>query len=103
MGQAVRRVLILVATEGDEAGHVFEFDHDGYEFTHQADDVVAYIGKLLNPDSVTLTEIASHMRFTEEGVDELQWWIREMKDNRGHVVTNVALESLVLEQTAPPA
>lgn len=95
--------FILVATEGDQAGHVFEFDHDGYEFTHQANDVVEYIGKLLKPDSLMLTEIASHMRFIEDGDDDLQWWIHEMKDNRGHLVTNVPLESLVVEQVAPQA
>jgi hypothetical protein len=76
---------ILVPTEGPEAGHVFEFDHDGFEFTEEARDVVAYVEKLLNPDSSTLTGIASHMRFIE-GDPMVQWCIREMRDNRGRVV-----------------
>jgi hypothetical protein len=76
---------ILVPTEGPEAGRVFEFDHDGLEFVDVAEDVVEYVKKLLNPDSATLTEIASHMRFIE-GDPRVQWWIRELRDNQGHVV-----------------
>ncbi len=80
---------ILVPTQGDEAGHVFEFDHDGFEFSHEANSLVEYAERLLKPDSSTLTDIASHMRFIE-GDPMVQWWIQELKDNRNHVVqTNV--------------
>lgn len=75
---------ILVPTVGDTAGHVVEFDHDGLEFTDEAPDVVAYIEKLLVPDNATLTSMASHMRFID-GDPMVQWWIREMRDNKGHV------------------
>jgi len=76
---------ILVPTEGSEAGHVFEFDHDGFEFTNVAQDVVKYVEEILKPDSSTLTDIASHMRFIEDD-PMAQWWIRELRDNGGHVV-----------------
>jgi len=76
---------ILVPTEGSEAGHVFEFDHDGFEFTEKARDVVEYLEKLLNPDSKTLDEIASHMCFIEDD-PMVQWYIRELRDNGGRVV-----------------
>lgn len=77
---------ILMATEGAEAGQVFEFDHDGFEFVHEANDVIEYVAKLLNPNQRTLTSLASHMRFVV-GDPMTQWWIQEFKDNRGHVVT----------------
>ena len=76
---------ILVPTKGPETGHVVEFDHDGFEFTDEAEDIVEYVKKLLKPDSSTLTAIASHMRFIE-GDPMVQWWIRELRDNAGRVV-----------------
>ncbi len=75
---------ILVPTEGAEAGHVFEFDHDGFEFHYEAENLAEYIEHLLQPNGSKLTEIASHMRFIEDDAIA-QWWIRELKDNRGHV------------------
>lgn len=76
---------ILVQSAGDAAGQVFEFDHDGLEFTHCANDIVEYVHKLLRPDGRLLTNIASHMRFVE-GDSTDQWWIQEMKDNAGFIV-----------------
>ncbi|PJI97034.1 hypothetical protein CLU85_1796 [Acidovorax sp. 69] len=76
---------ILMATQGECAGHVFEFDHDGYEFIERAHDLVEYVQGLLQPDSPTLTDIASHMRFIDKHTGT-QWWILEMTDNRGHHV-----------------
>lgn len=77
---------ILVATEGAVAGKVFQFDHDGFEFTEEANDVVEYVEKLLKPDDRRLTEFASHMRFVEKG-SMTQWCIRHFKDHQGHVAT----------------
>ncbi|HSV44268.1 MAG TPA: hypothetical protein VLJ58_00640 [Ramlibacter sp.] len=74
---------ILMPTEGAAGGRVFEFDHDGFEFTEEAKDVVDYTKKLLKPDGSRLTEMASHMRFVE-GDPTVQWWIRELRDNNGH-------------------
>lgn len=76
---------ILMATEGDCAGRVFEFDHDGFEFTEKGADLVAYVRGLLHPDSATLTDMASHMRFIDKRTGT-QWWILEMSDNRGQRV-----------------
>jgi hypothetical protein len=80
---------ILMATEGPDAGHIFEFDHDGFEFIDEAADIVQYVERLLKPDDAQLTEIASHLRFVE-GDSEDQWWIRELRDNRGHTATTLA-------------
>jgi hypothetical protein len=80
---------ILVPTDGPHRGHVFEFDHDGFEFAHVASDVVEYVQRLLRPDASKLTDFASHMRFaTGDGMK--QWWILELKDNRGNVVSTEA-------------
>lgn len=74
---------ILMATDGDGAGRVFEFDHDGFEFTEKGDDLVDYVQRLLDLDTAALTDIASHMRFAYESFT-VQWWIGEMSDNRGN-------------------
>lgn len=78
---------IVVATDGESAGQVFEFDNDGLVFTRKASDIVDYVEQLLTPDAAALTEIASHMRFTDRNYGT-QWQILEMRDNRGkHVRT----------------
>ena len=76
---------ILIPTEGAEAGWVFEFEHDGFEFIEEARSIAQYVERLLKPSASTLTEIASHMRFID-GDPMVQWWIRELRDNNGHVV-----------------
>ncbi|MBD9406329.1 SMI1/KNR4 family protein [Acidovorax sp. ACV02] len=76
---------ILIATDGECAGQVFEFDHDGFEFTHAAEDLVDYVQRLLHLDSPTLANIASHMRFIDKNTGA-QWWILEMSDNQSHRV-----------------
>lgn len=81
---------ILLATEGPETGRVFEFDHDGFEFVEEARSLAEYVERLLEPDVSTLTEIASHMRFVEGDDHMVQWWIRELRDNRGRVVRTEA-------------
>lgn len=75
---------ILIPTEGADAGHVYLFDHDGYEFTDCAEDLISYVEKLLAPDDALLLEMATHMRFVDEADNMEQWWIRELKDNRGN-------------------
>lgn len=80
---------IVVATDCEHAGQVFEFDNDGFAFTPKGKDIVAYVEQLLTPDAAALTEIASHMRFTDRNYGT-QWQILEMRDNRGkHVRTLV--------------
>ena len=80
---------ILMATEGPSAGHVFEFDHDGFEFVHEADDMIGYVERLLKPDASKLVDMAAHMRFVESD-PMIQWWILELKDNRGHTASTEA-------------
>lgn len=80
---------ILMPTTGALAGHVMEFDHDGFEFVDRGDSLAAYVQQLLAPDSETLTNLASLMRFIEGGSD-VQWWIAELRDNRGRVVRTEA-------------
>lgn len=78
---------ILMPAEGDLAGRVFEFDHDGLEFTHIADDVLAYLVTWLEPDARRLRDMASHMRFSTDGW-QTQWWITRLQDNFGRVLHN---------------
>lgn len=80
---------LLMPLEGDEAGAVYLFDHDGYEFTREADDVIDYVQRTLAPDDRRLTGFATHMRFIE-GDPMAQWWIVELHDNRGHSATTRA-------------
>lgn len=77
---------ILVATKEPAKGRIFEFDHDGFEFTEVANNVIDYAKKLLKPDAKRLTDMASHMRFVE-GDPKVQWWIREFRDNVGHTAS----------------
>ena len=80
---------LLVPIAGEMAGHVFEFEHDGFEFIDLASNINDFIVKCLKPDSRFLTGMASHMTFTENG-EEDQWWIEEMRDNLGNVVKTKA-------------
>ena len=76
---------ILIPAKGKKAGYVFEFEHDGFEFIELAKDIEEYISKMLPPNEQDLTNIASHMRFMEDN-PMIQWWIRELRDNKGVVV-----------------
>ncbi len=77
---------LLMATAGVEAGRIFEFEHDGFEFIELAQDIEEYIYKMLKPDGPALVGIASHMRFIEADASS-QWWIRELVINDGYVMT----------------
>jgi hypothetical protein len=76
---------ILMPTEGEEAGAVYHFEHDGFEFDRQADDLLEYAASLLDLDDAGVTQIAGHMRFIEGDDHGVQWWIEELRDNRGNV------------------
>lgn len=78
---------ILMPTTGHAAGQVFEFDHDGFEFLAVASDIVTYATDMLQPGSSRLVDFASHMRFVENEDYRTQWWICEMKDAQGRIVT----------------
>lgn len=81
--------FLLVPTTGKAAGHIFEFEHDGFEFIELAEDIEEYVNTMIHPDSRTLTNMASHMRFIEDD-PMIQWWIRELRDNKNNVVTTRA-------------
>ncbi|WP_018624457.1 SMI1/KNR4 family protein [Kangiella aquimarina] len=76
---------LLVPTTGEKTGHVYLFEHDGFEFIELASNIEAYIHRMLNLDSHMLTQIASHMRFIEKD-NYNQWWIKELRDNKGNLV-----------------
>lgn len=76
---------LLVPANGEKAGHIFEFEHDGYEFIEHASNLQEFVTRMLSPDSSALTRMAAHMCFIEGDPME-QWWIDEMRDNRGRIV-----------------
>jgi len=76
---------LLVPTTGEKAGHIVEFEHDGFEFIDHASNLIDFVIKMLEPDSEALTHMAAHMSFSE-GDPWDQWWIEEMCDNKGFVV-----------------
>jgi len=73
-------------TTGAVAGRVFRFEHDGFDFPEIADHLIAFVERLLEPDHEMLMEIASHKRFVTDDDWSVQWWMREMRDNRGRVM-----------------
>jgi hypothetical protein len=80
---------LLVPISGNDSGKVFEFEHDGFEFFERADSLADFVLRSLEPTSQQLSCMASHLRFVS-GEDTDQWWITEMRDNRGNVVLTEA-------------
>lgn len=78
---------LLVPLSGEKRGFVFEFEHDGFEFIECAPDIEQFVYQLLDPSPTALMGIASHMRFVDGDDSSSQWWICEMRDNRGKVVS----------------
>lgn len=76
---------LLVPLAGPDAGKVFQFEHDGFEFVELGENLPDFVMRSLDPDVQRLSDIASHLRFIVPGEDR-QWWIEEMRDNRGNVV-----------------
>lgn len=76
---------LLVPVSGVEAGKVFGFDHDGFEIRELGSSLPDFVYRSLDLDSERLTDIAAHLRFMSPD-DDRQWWITELRDNRGNVV-----------------
>lgn len=76
---------LLVPASGSDAGKVYEFEHDGFEFIELGTSLSDFVLRALDPDARQLTAMASHLRFIADG-DDAQWWIEELHDNRGKVV-----------------
>ncbi len=76
---------LLIPISGPDEGKVFEFEHDGFEFLELATSLPDFVTRALDLDARRLTAMASHLRFItpEEG---RQWWIKELRDNRGNVI-----------------
>ncbi len=77
---------VLMAARGPQAGQVYEFDHDGFEFTSIPPDIVAYAQRCLNPDASRLLDYASHLRFVEDGDYSRQWVARQLRWADGRVI-----------------
>lgn len=80
---------LLLATDGPDTGKVFAFDHDGFEFNELGTTLPDFVARTLDLDSRRLTAIASHIRFIAPN-ENRQWWINELRDNRGNVVRTEA-------------
>jgi hypothetical protein len=76
---------LLVPSSGPDAGKVFEFEHDGFEFLELASSLPDFVMRSLDLSTRELTAMASHLRFITTG-ENRQWWIKELRDNRGNVV-----------------
>jgi hypothetical protein len=76
---------LLVPTSGPDAGKVFEFEHDGFEFLELGTSLPDFVVRTLDLDTRRLTAMASHLRFITAN-EGCQWWIKELRDNRGNVV-----------------
>ncbi len=57
---------LLVPTTGPEAGKVFEFEHDGFEFIELGSSLPDFVERSLDLDPSRLTAIASYVRFITE-------------------------------------
>jgi hypothetical protein len=77
---------LLVPLVGPERGWVFEFEHDGFEFIACAHSVEQFIQQVLDPDTLTLKGMSSHMCFMDGSDPAAQWYIVQMRDNRGNTV-----------------
>lgn len=80
---------LLVPTAGPDAGKVFEFEHDGFEFNELGQSLPDFVARTLDLDTSRLTAIASHVRFITPD-ESRQWWINELQDNRGNVIRTEA-------------
>jgi hypothetical protein len=76
---------LLVPASGPDAGKVFEFEHDGFEFLELGDSLPDFVVRTLDLDTRRLTAMASHLRFIL-AEESRSWWIKELRDNRGNIV-----------------
>lgn len=72
---------------GPETGCIYEFEQDGFEFIRHAPDIEYFVSCLLDRSPSKLPEMASHFRFVENEDWSVQWWLQEMRDNRGNIVS----------------
>jgi len=70
----------LLPTEGESAGSVFEFEHDGFEFIQLSDNFPSFIDYLVTVDEEQLEDIASAVRFMDQDDPMTQWIISSYND-----------------------
>ena len=80
---------LLVPASGSDIGKVFEFEHDGFEFLEIGSNLVDFVTRTLDLDPRRLRAMASHLRFVTAD-DSRQWWIKELRDNRGNIIQTEA-------------
>lgn len=78
---------LLLVTDGDEKGSIYEFDHDGAEFYKRGVNIEDFIRQILNPTPGLLSSMASHMRFTDDPNGQ-QWWATALCFDDGREVIN---------------
>lgn len=78
---------ILLVTDGEKAGSIYEFEHDGWEFIKLGGNLNDFILNAIEPSPEMLSTIASHMRFVACR-DEQQWWIKELRFKSGETIIN---------------
>ncbi len=62
----------LLALKGEDAGSVFEFEHDGFEFLRQGRSVEEFIAHLCTVNDALLRDIRGHTRYFD-GKTDTQW------------------------------
>ena len=62
----------LMPTSGPHTGKVFLFDHDGFEFSVQGQDLSAFLEHNTTVDEALLDDIGGHTRYSD-GETETQW------------------------------
>ena len=66
----------LVPLSGDLAGHVFEFEHDGFEFIARGEDFDAFLNYVSTVNADLIEDILCHTRYSD-GETETQWLAQE--------------------------
>lgn len=66
----------LVPLSGDLAGHVFEFEHDGFEFIARGKDFDAFLDYVSTVNADLIEDILCHTRYSD-GESETQWLAQE--------------------------
>lgn len=80
---------LLVVTEGEHSGAIYEFEHDGFAFIKRGNTLFDFIQRAIDPDEAAFSAMASHMRFTSIN-EHRQWWARELRHNSGKVVRSLS-------------
>ena len=77
---------LLLPVDGDEAGSIYEFEHDGFEFIKLSSNFSSFIDYISTLDSRKLSNIASSMCFMDMENPMIQWWIKEYRGSGNEVI-----------------